>query len=215
MDLAEATKKAVDIRDFSAAHLLVATPPSSSTALPTPSPSVEDLAEPSSSPRPTARALVASTREIIAVARGQKKHPTVDGYAKILANLDLRLQPFPLEPYLDLLDAILDVGDHVATALTSFKADLIAELLATTSRSSTGSYASAARAAPPPPSPPATPKAPPAAKPNEFIISLDKAANELLKLPVPEIKTKVEAAAAATGAEKLKDIMLKGVTKME
>ncbi|KAF7354484.1 putative RNA-directed DNA polymerase from transposon X-element [Mycena venus] len=161
-----------------------ATPPAPSSALPTPSPS------------PTERVLIASIREIIAVARGNKKHPTVDGYAKINANLDL-------------LDSILDVGDHVAATLTSFKADLIADLIAATSRSSTASYASTVSSAPPVALP--APKAPPAAKTNELIISLDKAANDLLALPLPEIKARVETAAAATGAEKLREVKLKGV----
>ncbi|KAF8210821.1 hypothetical protein K438DRAFT_1752589 [Mycena galopus ATCC 62051] len=147
----------------------------------------------------TPQAHVVSIREIIAVARGQKKHPTANGYALINASLDL-------------LNTMLEAGNFLATALSSFKTNLVADLLAATSRAST-LYAATARAFPNPSPPPAPipPKSPLAVKPNELVISLDKTTNELLACLLPEIKNKVETAAASTGAEKLKGIKLKGV----
>lgn len=60
--------------------------------------------------------------------------------------------------------------------------------------------------------PPAiTPRtATPAIKQTELTICLEKA-SDLLALPVPEIKAKVEEAVAATGVDKLKDVKLKGI----
>ncbi|KAJ7835664.1 hypothetical protein B0H14DRAFT_3461204 [Mycena olivaceomarginata] len=166
-------------------------------SIPTPSNSADDLAD--AAPRNTPIEHITSIREVIATARANKKNPTIAGYAKINASLDA-------------LESILKAGEYVATALTSFRADLIADLVAATSRTSTASYSSIVRSAPPPPAPASTaPKSPPAAKTNEFVISLDKAANELLACPLSEIKSKVEAAAAATGAERLKGLKLKGV----
>ncbi|KAJ7843916.1 hypothetical protein B0H14DRAFT_3688226, partial [Mycena olivaceomarginata] len=176
-----------------------ATPPTPSPFLPTPSKSADDLANVIPTPQDTPQAHIASIRDIIGTARANKKHPTVNGYARINASLDV-------------LESILKAGDYVATALTSFRADLIADLVAATSRSSTTSYSSVARSNPAPlPPAPSAPKAAPAAKNNEFVISLDKATDELLARPLPEIKAKVEAAAAATGVDKLKGVKLKGV----
>jgi hypothetical protein len=73
------------------------------------------------------------------------------------------------------------------------------------------SYASAtasATASTPAPVPP--PPKPPAAKSSEITIIVDKS-SDVLSLPLPEIKAKVEAAIAATGVEKLKGIVLRGV----
>ncbi|KAJ7882781.1 hypothetical protein B0H14DRAFT_3433275 [Mycena olivaceomarginata] len=162
--------------------------PSASTL--TPSSSSDTIADTSDTSHSDPHALIASIRQIITVARGQKKHPTADGYAKIFANLTL-------------LSAILDTKDYLATTLASFKADLVAELVATNARSpASSSYASAINSTRPPA--PAPPKPSPAAKSNEFVVSFVKA-NDVLVLPVPEIKAKVEAAIVATGAEKLKE----------
>ncbi|KAJ7790955.1 hypothetical protein B0H14DRAFT_2625485 [Mycena olivaceomarginata] len=169
-----------------------------STSLPRPS-SCPLISANAPTPQDTPQAHIASIRDIIGTARANKKNPTVNGYAQINASLDV-------------LESILKAGDYVATALTSFRADLIADLVAATSRSSTTSYSSVARSNPAPPPPaPSAPKAAPAAKNNEFVISLDKATDELLARPLPEIKAKVEAAAAATGVDKLKGVKLKGV----
>lgn len=123
----------------------------------TPSSSHDDLADDPQPSQRNPRALIASIRGIISAARAGKKHPTVDGYAKIFASLDL-------------LEAVLNDGDHIAVTLSSFKVDLIAELVAATARLPATSYASAAaatpRSAPPPP------KSLPAAKPNELVVSM-------------------------------------------
>jgi hypothetical protein len=92
----------------------------------------------------------------------------------------------------------------------SFKADLIADLIAATTRSTIAPSYASVTAASPPAATPAT-KTPPTAKANELTVALDKTANELLALPLPEIKIKVENAVAATGADKLKEVKLKGV----
>lgn len=139
--------------------------------------------------------MITSIRETISAARANKKHPTVDGYAKIFASLDL-------------LEALLDSRDQIATTLDSFTADLIAELVAATTRSPATSYASAVSSMTPPAITPRT--ATPAIKQTELTICLEKA-SDLLALPVPEIKAKVEEAVAATGVDKLKDVKLKGI----
>ncbi|KAJ6572481.1 hypothetical protein DFH09DRAFT_1079686 [Mycena vulgaris] len=142
------------------------------------------------------RALIANVHDILAQKKSKKKSPTINNYSVIFASLDA-------------LDRLLDNSDHIEASLKVFKADLLAELASTPSRTPSSSYASAAASplsASPVPSPP--PARAPIVKTREVTILLDKSC-ELLSLPAPEIKARVEAAIA--GVEKLKGVVLRGV----
>jgi hypothetical protein len=130
--------------------------------------------------------------------RTKKKAITVDGYAKCFAALDS-------------LDTLLSCGDHIEALLQAFKLDLLAEINASVLCAPPTTYASAtASSSPAPPSLPAAPPKAAAAKSCEVTVLIDKACN-ILSLPLPEIKSKVEAAIAGTGVEKLKGVVLRGV----
>ncbi|KAJ7698371.1 hypothetical protein B0H17DRAFT_1196941 [Mycena rosella] len=100
---------------------------------------------------------------------------------------------------LDKLDVLLGCGDLVESSLKTFKAGILAEVAAMTSRvpvsAAAPSYASTTATptnAPHPPAP-AQPNLPPR--------------KEILALPLPEIRAKIAAAIAATGIDKLKGIV--------
>ncbi|KAJ7104810.1 hypothetical protein C8R44DRAFT_886850 [Mycena epipterygia] len=88
---------------------------------------------------------------------------------------------------LDMLSSLLGDANYLVSTLNTFKLDLMGEINTTAPMKST-----------------------PSIKPNEFTISLDKAAN-IFTLPQADIKGKVEATIAVTGIEKLCRVVLTGV----
>ncbi|KAJ6600066.1 hypothetical protein B0H10DRAFT_1958929 [Mycena sp. CBHHK59/15] len=122
---------------------------------------------------------------------------SVDAYAKILSTLDS-------------LGRVLGDADHIEAPLKAFKQDLLAEISASSFRTPVASYASAASSLPSPSSPATPPPRAPAAKTHEVTIVVDKS-SDILSLPLPEIKARVEKAILATGIEKLKGVELRGI----
>ncbi|KAJ7258837.1 hypothetical protein C8J57DRAFT_1515559 [Mycena rebaudengoi] len=175
-------------------------------SLPSPSPSSSDLPDLPNPLPSTPKTLVATVCEILEHARTKKKSLTIDMYARCFKALDT-------------LDTLLDAGDAVEASLKAFKLDLLAEINASALRMTyttaaatpllSSSPSSSSSANPSRPSAPPAPKTA-AVKSWEVTILFDKE-SDILSLPLPEIKDRVEAAIAATGVEKLKGVMLRGV----
>ncbi|KAJ7177464.1 hypothetical protein C8R43DRAFT_942732 [Mycena crocata] len=160
-----------------------APPPDVSTSLPSPSPSSSDLpADLPSFPR-TTRDFLGNIHSILAATKAKKgsKTLTLNDFEKLFSSLDS-------------IERSLDVDNVIQATLRTFQAVILEKIDSTLATRPSSSYASAASSSPLAALPPAASSSP-----------------KLQRQKHARSRSRVEAAIAATGIEKLKGVTVRGV----